>query len=66
MEKLIGKNQTNQLTSNLSIKKQYLSQNKELFGKEIFLELTKKSKTSKTVMIHDTWYDVLQNEFSKD
>mgnify|MGYP003965769635 FL=1 len=66
MGKLIGKNQTNQLTSNLSIKKQYLSQNKELFGKEIFLELTKKSKTSKTVMIHDTWYDVLQNEFSKD
>jgi len=66
MEKLIGKSQTNQLSSNLSIKKQYLDQNKELFGKEIFLELTKKSKLSKTVLIEDSWYQVLQSEFSKD
>jgi len=66
MEKLIGKSQTSQLTDNLSLKKQYLSQNKELFGKEIFLKLDKKSKLSKTVVIDDTWYHALQNEFSKD
>ena len=66
MEKLIGKSQTNQLTNNLSLKKQYLSQNKELFGEEIFLKLDKKSKLSKTVIIDDTWYHALQNEFSKD
>ena len=66
MEKLIGKSQTNQLTNNLSLKKQYLSQNKELFGEEIFLKLDKKSKLSKTVVIDDTWYHALQNEFSKD
>lgn len=66
MEKLIGINQKNQLTSNLSVKKQYLSQNKELFGKEIFLQLEKKSKSLKIVAIHDTWRHALQNEFSKD
>ena len=66
MEKLIGKSQTNQLTNNLSLKKQYLSQNKELFGEEIFLKLDKKSKLSKTVVIDDTWDHALQNEFSKD
>ena len=51
---------------NLSLKKQYLSQNKELFGEEIFLEVEKKSKLVKNVMIHDTWYHALANEFSKD
>ena len=66
MEKLIGINQTNQLKSNLSVKKQYLSQNKELFGKEIFLQLEKKSKSLKIIAIHDTWRHALQNEFSKD
>ena len=55
MEKLTGKSQTSQLTNNLSVKKQYLSQNKELFGEEIFLELSQKSKLPKTVIIDDTW-----------
>ena len=54
------------MKSNLSVKKQYLSQNKELFGKEIFLELQNKSKPLKSVAIDDTWYHALQNEFSKD
>ena len=54
------------MKSNLSVKKQYLSQNKELFGKEIFLELEKKSKSLKSVAIDDTWYHALQSEFSKD
>jgi uracil-DNA glycosylase len=66
MEKLTGKSQTIQLTNNLSLKKQYLSQNKDLFGEEIFLELPRKSKLSKTVTIDDTWYYALQNEFKKD
>ena len=66
MEKLTGKSQTSQLTNNLSVKKQYLSQNKELFGEEIFLELSQKSKLPKTVIIDDTWYDALKNEFQKD
>ena len=66
MEKLTGKSQTIQLTNNLSVKKQYLSQNKDLFGEEIFLELPKKSSQSKTVIIDDTWYLVLQDEFKKD
>ena len=54
------------MKSNLSVKKQYLSQNKELFGKEIFLELENTSKPLKSVAIHDTWYHALQSEFSKD
>ena len=66
MEKSTGKSQTSQLTNNLSVKKQYLSQNKELFGEEIFLELSQKSKLPKTVIIDDTWYDALKNEFQKD
>ena len=66
MEKLTGKSQTIQLTNNLSVKKQYLSQNKDLFGDEIFLELPQKSSQSKTVIIDDTWYHVLQDEFKKD
>ena len=66
MEKLTGKSQTIQLTNNLSVKKQYLSQNKDLFGEEIFLELPQKSSQSKTVIIDDTWYHVLQDEFKKD
>ena len=48
------------------VKKQYLYQNKELFGKEIFLELENTSKPLKSVAIHDTWYHALQSEFSKD
>ena len=66
MEKLTGKSQTIQLTNNLSVKKQYLSQNKDLFGEEIFLELPQKSSQSKTVIIDDTWYHVLQDEFKKN
>ena len=66
MEKSTGKSQTSQLINNLSVKKQYLSQNKELFGEEIFLELSQKSKLPKTVIIDDTWYDALKNEFQKD
>ena len=54
------------MKSNLSVKKQYLSQNKELFGKEIFLELENTSKPLKSVAIDDTWYHALQSEFSKD
>ncbi len=54
------------MKSNLSVKKQYLSQNKELFGKEIFLELENNSKPLKSVEIDDTWYHALQSEFSKD
>tara|TARA_X000000368_G_scaffold387355_1_gene348024 strand:- start:2913 stop:3683 length:771 start_codon:yes stop_codon:yes gene_type:complete len=54
------------LKSNLIVKKQYLYQNKELFGKEIFLELENTSKPLKSVAIHDTWYHALQSEFSKD
>ena len=50
----------------MSVKKQYLSQNKELFGKEIFLELENTSKPLKSVAIDDTWYHALQSEFSKD
>jgi len=50
----------------LIVKKQYLYQNKELFGKEIFLELENTSKPLKSVAIHDTWYHALQSEFSKD
>ena len=66
MEKLIGINQTNQLKNNFSVKKQYLNQNKELFGKEIFLDLSKKSEKLKKVAIDDTWYYALKAEFSKD
>ena len=54
------------MKNNLSVKKQYLSQNKELFGKEIFLELENNSKPLKSVAIDDTWYHALQSEFSKD
>ncbi len=54
------------MKSNLIVKKQYLYQNKELFGKEIFLELENTSKPLKSVAIHDTWYHALQSEFSKD
>ena len=42
-EKWIGKKQKNQLTKNLNAKKEYLLQNQELFGKEIFLDITQKS-----------------------
>tara|TARA_Y100000389_G_scaffold45645_4_gene40490 strand:- start:9823 stop:10629 length:807 start_codon:yes stop_codon:yes gene_type:complete len=65
MEKLTGKNQTIQLTDNSILKKQYLSQNKELFGSEIFLDLISKSNKQKTVKIHDSWYNELEHEFYK-
>jgi len=61
------------LTKNLNVKKQYLLQNQELFGSDIFLDLKQKStsfknpiKDSKTVIIDDTWYYALEDEFSKD
>ena len=61
------------MTKNLNVKKQYLLQNQELFGSDIFLDLNQKStsyknpiKTSKTVIIDDTWYYALEEEFSKD
>jgi len=60
------------LTKNLNVKKQYLLQNQELFGSDIFLDLKQKStsfknpiKDSKTVIIDDTWYYALEDEFSK-
>lgn len=61
------------MTKNLNVKKQYLLQNQELFGSDIFLDLNQKFpsskiqiKNSKTVIIDDTWYYALEDEFSKD
>ena len=63
------------MTKNLNVKKQYLLQNQELFGQDIFLDLNQKSKklfkknsikTSKAVIIDDSWYDALEHEFSKN
>ncbi len=61
------------MIKNLNVKKQYILQNQELFGSDIFLDLNQKStslknqiKTSKTVIIDDTWYNVLKDEFSKN
>ena len=62
------------MTKNLNVKKQYLLQNQELFGPDIFLDLNQKSKlfkksstkTSKTVIIDDTWHAALSDEFSKN
>ena len=61
------------MTKNLNVKKQYLLQNQELFGSDIFLDFNQKStspksqiKNPKTVIIHDSWYYALEEEFSKD
>ena len=61
------------MTKNLNVKKQYLLQNQELFGLDIFLDLNQKSvssenpvKAPKVVTIDDTWYYALEDEFSKD
>ncbi len=61
------------MKKNLNVKKQYLLQNQELFGSDIFLDLNQKSKSfknkikhTKAVVIDDTWYYALEDEFSKD
>ena len=59
---LIGKNLKRILSIN-SIKKEYIKQNQDLFGKEIYLECLKAVSSQKKVKISESWYNVLENIF---
>jgi len=64
MVTLIGIRPKNQL-SNKSLKKKFINQNKQLFGKEIYLTQLSHSNNQKKVKIHDSWYFELKEEFEK-
>ncbi len=51
---------------NKSFKKKYIHQNRQLFGKEIYLHSLTPPKLVKKVKIEDSWYLQLKKEFDKD
>ena len=61
---LIGIRLKNQLSTK-SLKKKFINQNKQLFGKEIYLKQFSHSNNHKKVKIHDSWYYKLKDEFDK-
>ena len=61
---LIGIRTKNQLITK-SLKKKFINQNKQLFGKEIYLNHLLYSNNQKKVKIHDSWYFELKEEFEK-
>ena len=61
---LIGIRLKNQLSTK-SLKKTFINQNKQLFGKEIYLNQLSHSNIQKKVKIHDSWYFELEEEFQK-
>ena len=61
---LIGTRPKNQLSTK-SLKKTFINQNKQLFGKEIYLNQLSYTNNQKKVKIHDSWYFELKEEFEK-
>ena len=61
---LIGIRPKNQLSTKY-LKKKFINQNKQLFGKEIYLNQLSYANNQKKVKIHDSWYFVLKEEFEK-
>ena len=49
-----------------SIKKKYIRQNQDLFGKEIYLDKSKPSSKHKKVKICDSWYNILEDIFEDE
>ena len=60
----IGIKLKNQLSAK-SFKLKFISQNKQLFGNEIYLNNISHFKNQKKVKIHDSWYYELEEEFQK-
>ena len=60
----IGRKLKNQLITK-SLKKNFINQNKQLFGEEIFLNKLSFANNKKKVNIHDSWYYQLIDEFEK-
>ena len=60
----IGRKLKNQLSTK-SLKKNFINQNKQLFGEEIYLNKLSFANNKKKVNIHDSWYYQLIDEFEK-
>ena len=60
----IGIKLKNQLSAK-SFKLKFISQNKQLFGNEIYLNNISHFNNQKKVKIHDSWYFELEEEFQK-